>query len=179
MYTYGSTATLTCSAVEGLDDDTDILWLREGEVLSEESGRVEVLNVNTSLSMLTLINLTAADGGDYTCQVSSTLGTSVRVTTVFISPYFTIPPEDITGANGTVLNMTCEAEGYPDPVYQWSREDGKLFGEMTTGESSEVLEFSPIQFGDQGTYICNATSGDVSILSNATLSGTTLLCTHC
>ena len=98
LYTRGSTATLTCLAVKGLENDTEILWLREGEVLSEESGGVEVLNVNTSLSMLTLINLTAADGGDYACQVSSTLGTSVRVTTVFISPYFTILLRTLLGS---------------------------------------------------------------------------------
>ena len=71
--------------------------------------------------------------------------------------------------------MLCEVEGYPDPAYQWSREDGKLFGETTTGEGSGMLQFLPIQFGDQGTYICNATSGDVAVVKNATLTGTTII----
>ena len=170
VYDRGSNATLICE-YEELGNDSDVQWLQEEKVLSEESGRVEIANVNGSLSMLTLLNLTVDDGGEYTCQVNTSDGIQTAITSIFISPYFTLKPEETRGTNGTTVVITCEAEGYPDPVYQWNRVDGKRLSETVKGKDSGMLEFAPVQFGDQSTYTCNVTTGDITIVSNATLTG--------
>ena len=170
LHTRGDSATFRCEAVE--EFESEISWLRGEIELSEETGRVEIDNTNNRLSVLTLLNVTAADGGEYTCRVSTEVGTSFAVTQLFISPYFTTLPEDTTGANGTAATLTCEAEGYPEPEYQWSRADGIPFiAERVAGQDSVTLEINLVLFSDRGVYVCNVTSGEESIESNSTLTG--------
>lgn len=166
VYDRGSDATLICEAVEGLND-SDVQWWRGGEVVIGELGKLEVHEIEGVMSNLTIKNLTVADGGEYTCQVSAADGASSVTVSISISPYFTVRPKDVAGDNATTVAMNCEAEAYPEPVYQWTRENG----EAVRGYVSGVLEFSPVQFEDQGTYICSVTAGDITIESNATLTG--------
>ena len=166
LHSSGDNATFLCEAVQGLQ--SNITWLL---------GETElVVSNNSSLSVLTLLNVTAADGGEYTCRVSTEVGTSFAATQLFISPYFTTLPEDTTGANGTAATLTCEAEGYPEPEYQWSRRVGSGMLPTPLGETGEgsgvlagMLKFTPALFGDEGNYTCTATSASVSIQSTATL----------
>ena len=157
----GSDVILECTAPQGGPSNT-FQWLNS-------SGSV----VSTT-STLTLTNVMAADGGTYTCMVTNDGGTNSATTSVLISPYFTSQPQAVGGDSGTMVTLTCEAEAFPSPVYQWSRTDGGTIGTTATGQASSTLVFSPLQFGDEGDYLCNATSSGVTIQSApATLSGKT------
>ena len=130
-------------------------WYLNGLVLASETFR-----------SLILVNVHAADGGAYTCEVSNAAGVSNATSSVFITPYFTFHPQDIEGVIGAMVALTCEAESFPDPVvYQWSRVDGGELGSTTLGQFSFNLVFNPLQFGDEGYYVCSATSGEMTILS--------------
>ena len=117
------------------------------------------------------MNVSASDGGMYTCEVTNDGGTDTATTSVLISPYFTSQPQAVGGANGTMATLTCEAEAFPNPTYQWFRTNGTI-GATVTGQASSSLVFSSLQFGDEGDYFCNATSNGLTIQSDsATLSG--------
>ena len=167
-YHRGDDAVLFCEVIGGLENE--IRWLFGEEVLNNSTS-VEIVRVNDSFSRLTLLNLTTRIGGEYTCEVTNINGTSSAISSVFIFPYFTAQPQDVRGANGTSVNMTCEAEAFPQPTYQWRRVDGRQLGETVTGGSSSVLQFAPIQFTDSGVYTCVVTSGNNTNTSNATLTG--------
>ena len=123
-------------------------------------------------STLTLVNVLASDGGTYTCEVTNDGGTDTATTSIFISPYFTSQPQAVGGANGAMVTLTCVAEAFPSPTYQWSRVDGGAISTAATGQNSSMLVFNPLAFGDEGEYVCNATSMGVTTQSQpATLSG--------
>ncbi len=128
--------------------------------------------VSTS-TLLTLTNVTAADGGMYACAVYNAAGTSNATTSVFIAPYFTSQPQDLGGASGTMVTLTCEAEAFPGPTsYQWSRVDGRAIRTQVRGQNSTMLIFDPLVFGDEGDYFCTATSMGMTTQSqSATISG--------
>ena len=121
-------------------------------------------------SMLTLTSVNASDGGEYTCVVSNPAGNDSASSTVYIFPYFTIAPEDVESSNGDNVTLTCEAEAFPDPSYEWSKID-EIIREDVTGINSTSLSFEPVLFGDEGRYNCNVTSESGIIWSDAVLSG--------
>lgn len=121
-------------------------------------------------SELTLSNLQGSDGGEYTCVVSNAAGSDSASTFVYISPYFVIEPTDAPTSSGDSVMLTCEAEAFPSPQFQWVRADGRsIRNEIMT--STNVLVIDPVIFGDEGAYICLATSLDVTRRSLATITG--------
>ncbi len=156
-YTLGDNVTLECASMGGPDNTFQWL-LNEAERASESS--------------LILQSVRAVDGGVYTCVVSNAAGTSNATTSIFISPYFTSQPQAMGGANDTVVTLTCEAEAFPAPTYQWSQADGGMIRTGVMGQTTALLMFDPLLFRDEGDYVCNATSMGVTIQSQpATLSG--------
>ena len=123
-------------------------------------------------SLLVLFNVAATDGGEYRCEVSNSAGSSSATITIFISPYFIIQPQNTTGRNGSTVILTCVAEAFPSPTFQWRRADGKTIRNTVTGQNSEMLMFPSLEFGDEGCYYCTVASMGVVISSEvATLSG--------
>ncbi len=161
-YSQGDDVTLQCTAMGG--PDNTFQWLQNGMVLMSENSE-----------MLTVMNVTAANGGAYTCEVANAAGTSNTTASVFISPYFTSQPQAIGADNGTMVTLTCVAEAFPAPEYQWSRVDGEDIRMEVTDQDSTMLVFDPLLFGDEGNYFCTALSnGDEAQSENVTLTGTTI-----
>ena len=155
----GATVTLQCTAMGG--PGNTFQWLLNNVALSGETSPT-----------LTRLNIAAADGGVYTCMVSNTAGTSSASTSVFIFPYFTSQPQDMGGAAGSLVSLMCTAEAFPAPTYRWSRASGGgQIRTAVTGRNSSTLQFSSLQFGDEGNYICTATSGTAIQSQPATLTG--------
>ena len=118
---------------------------------------------NTSILYLTNVN--ASHGGTYTCMPFNSAGNDSRTTEVFISPYFVTLPQSLDASNGSQQALTCPAEAFPDPVYQWEKLDGTIRSGVT-GDMDTRLEFSPVMFGDEGMYYCNASSQGIVIQSD-------------
>ena len=67
------------------------------------------------------------------------------------------PDPLITVTNGTNTGFSCDAESFPDPVYEWIRPNGLIVrDEVIETNRQNVLGFNPALFGDEGTYICRA-----------------------
>ncbi|XP_066102881.1 cell surface glycoprotein MUC18 isoform X3 [Saccopteryx bilineata] len=108
----GSSLTLTCEAES--NQALEFQWLREktGEVL--EKGPVLQLN-----------NLKRDAGGGYCCMASvpSVPGlnrTQLVNVAIFGSPWMVVKKRKVWVQENTMVNLTCEAAGYPRPTISWS-----------------------------------------------------------
>ena len=140
-------------------------WQRNGMDLVSETSQT-----------LAITQISATDGGEYTCVVSNAAGSGSASTLLNVFLEIVLDPTDVNATNGTVHMLMCEAEAFPEPQYQWIREGG-MFGENVVGVNSSLLVFNPVIFGDEGDYYCRATSNGVTVISdNATLTGLSYLC---
>ena len=151
-YQRGENISLYCSALGG--PDVFYQWQFNGTNLDGENS-----------SSLTLFNVNVLTGGEYTCVVYNSAGNDSDNSLVYIFPYIVTEPEDMDSSNGSVVILTCEAEAFPTPIYQWIRDEDMI---RTDGldVDSEMLEFSSVQFGDEGIYFCNVSSVESEISSS-------------
>ena len=151
-YQRGENISLYCSALGG--PDVFYQWQFNGTNLDGENS-----------SSLALFNVNVLTGGEYTCVVYNSAGNDYDNSLVYIFPYIVTEPENVDSSNGSVVILTCEAEAFPTPTYQWIRDEVMI---RTNGldVDSEMLEFSPVQFGDEGIYFCNVSSGESELLSS-------------
>jgi len=109
---------------------------------------------------LFLPELNSTHGGNYSCVVSNIAGVSSANRVVYVHPYITIQPVPLTTVeNGSVANLTCEADGFPMPAVVWikyqSFENRTLFDVVENGTE---LFFETVLFGVEGYYACRASS---------------------
>ena len=138
----GETVTFTCSAQGGPDNTYQ--WQKGGEDLMNETD-----------TTLTVSDIAAMNGGNYTCVVSNAAGNDSATAVLYVEPIIVTQPTDILTRNGTVESFTCAAESFPAPEYTWEKynEETNSFDMVSNGS---VLEFTPAVFGDEGSYRCVA-----------------------
>ena len=73
----------------------------------------------------------------------------------------------------TSINLTCSAEGYPPPTYQWYKD-----GFALPGETRSFLYIPELLPSERGNYSCEASNTEGQMSSDSArvdISGT---CTH-
>ena len=145
----GGTVTFNCSAQGGPDNTYQ--WQNDGEDL-----------INETDTTLTLNNISAMNGGNYTCVVSNAAGNDSATAVLYVEPIIVTQPTDILTRNGTVESFTCAAESFPSPEYTWEKynEETNSFDMVSSGS---VLEFTPAVFGGEGSYHCVASLPGTSL----------------
>lgn len=138
--------TLNCSNFGGPGNSYS--WFKDGQPF------------NSTDTVLSLFNVTASEGGTYTCVVSNLAGTSSGDIVLYIHPYITQSPQLLVIVeNSSTANFTCDAEGFPSPNITWikyeSFENRSIFSIVSHGRT---LAFQPVLFGDEGYYACVAGS---------------------
>ena len=138
----GGTVTFNCSAQGGPDNTYQ--WQNDGEDLMNETD-----------TTLTVSNISAINGGNYTCVVSNAAGNDSATAVLYVEPIIVTQPTDILTRNGTVESFTCVAASFPEPEYTWEKyiEESGIYYTVSNGS---VLEFTPALFGDEGSYRCVA-----------------------
>ncbi len=121
--------------------------------------------MNETSSQLILSSAAVSTGGEYICSVNNTAGMDNASTYLFISPNITTQPTSMNATNGSTISLTCVAEAFPFPEYQWGRDDGREIRNDITGQNSTFLTFSSLVFGDEGDYYCNMISGNSRVQS--------------
>ena len=143
VFSRGNSTAFICSAMGG--PSNTFQWEINGNIIGNDS-------------MLEVMDIDASSGGSYTCTVSNAAGSGSASTTLYVAPYIVTPLEEvILTFNGSSLNLTCEADGFPLPTVSWDRN--------TTDEvvSDDTLLIIPtVTFGQEGIYRC---------LANVTISG--------
>ncbi len=123
-----------------------------------------------------MVNVTRPwDGGEYTCLVSNGAGNDTNTTMLYITPWIVTEPADVLTRDGMNESLTCEAEGFPDPDYQWQHFQSADVSSLVS--TDPVFSFRPVEFGDEGLYQCVAYSdptGGMNLTAesrNTTLTG--------
>ena len=162
---FGEDISFTCSAMGG--PGNTFQWQRNDQ---------DIDNATSETLSITGINATT-DGGTYTCTVSNTAGTASDSSTLMVNPLITLQPLDTSATNGSSVTLTCEAESFPAPSYSWEVLGGGALGDTVMGANTSTLTFSPVVFGNEGEYRCNASANGVTDVSNtATLTGMGSVC---
>ena len=139
----GGTVTFNCSAQGGPNNTYQ--WQNDGSDLMNETDTTLIIS-----------NITAMNGGNYTCVVSNAAGNDSATAVLYVEPIIVTQPTDILTRNGTVVSFTCAAESFPDPVvYQWEKYN-ETTGSFDRVRDGPVLEFTPAVLGDEGSYRCVA-----------------------
>lgn len=108
---------------------------------------------------LTLQDVTAPDnGGLYSCLAVNDAGNGTAMATLYLEPEFIVQPQDVNTTAGSMINLTCIAEGFPYPEIQWQKMNRTTEQfEDIPGEESSNLVFVSVEFADFGMYRCVAT----------------------
>ena len=143
VFEQGTNATLTCNNRGG--PNSTITWKVDGDPLS----------VTGSHQISVFVN--ASSGGNYTCTVINAAGNESDSTMLFVHPLIVRNPDPLIAVtNGTNVGVTCDAESFPDPMYEWIALHSSAREQITDTDSRNVLQFNPVLFGDEGTYVCRA-----------------------
>ena len=146
--TRGSNVTFNCSAMGG--PQNSFTWMKDGVMVGNDT-------------TLTVTDIDASSGGSYTCTVSNSAGNDSASIILYVQPYIVTPLEEQTlTSNGSEVNISCNAAGFPTPTVNW-----RDMEDMVVSNDSQLL-FSPAMFGDEGLYRCVATAEINSMNFNAT-----------
>ena len=137
--TRGSNVTFSCSAMGG--PQNSFTWMKDGMMVGNDT-------------TLTVTDIDASSGGSYTCTVSNSAGNDSASITLYVQPYIITPLENVTlTSNGSFLNLTCVADGFPGPTVVWIRNSTD---EIVVNGSTLIIP--SVMFGEEGVYRCSATA---------------------
>ena len=159
----------TCTGDGG--PDNEYRWIKGSDTSALDDGvPLNVIDKLNSLAtnmvsdsyQLALFDITGENvGGVYTCIVinKAGYGTSSVTLALYVSPVIILDPEDQFVEYGDSVNITCEAESYPSPTYQWEKMDRitAIFEELE-GETDRTIVFPSVKFEDYGRYRCVVTT---------------------
>jgi len=133
-----------------------VTWRKSSGQLPE--GRVRYNN-----SALQILHVRKDDSNLYFCTAANLLVSVEKKTLLVVvsPPRFTVrPPVKVVAYFGETLRLNCSATGDPQPVISWKKQGGQL----PVGRSQQIngeLVMRDIAAGDEGIYICVATSAGV------------------
>ena len=152
VYDKGDDAMLACTHQGG--PGNTLQWLRDGKVLENATN--------------TILTLTGVGIGEiFTCFVSNSAGEDSANITLNIAPVVTSHPNNTHALVNESAVLCCFADAYPAPEYTWLKINGSLPVSAVTTENCLII--SEISFGDEGDYICMATSNNITATSNPTI----------
>ena len=177
----GSNVIFTCSALGG--PNNTFIWVRSDE-LDEifesyiqpllSTTPVDVSNIISELSDIILENGTilfiesingTLNGGSYECVVINEAGLGCNDTTLYVRPVITEQPMDVETLANLTITLTCTADSFPVPEYQWemmNRTSGEF--ELIDGETNTTLVFDYIDYDDYGKYRCEVTTPAINVV---------------
>ena len=74
-------------------------------------------------------------------------------------------PQNKVLAVNSVENFICTSSLSSNVIFSWTHNGTSILGWSTTGDTS-ILTLTNVRHNDAGTYICNVSSGSVSVMSN-------------
>ena len=120
-------------------------WQKDGVDL-EDGGRISGSGSQT----LTISGATLADAGQYRLRATNGNGSVVTepaTVTVLVPITLTGHPSSMEGLEGSLVQLSVAANGFPEPNYQWFKGTNAV-----SGATNAILEFAKFTEADAGTY---------------------------
>ncbi|XP_050838436.1 basement membrane-specific heparan sulfate proteoglycan core protein isoform X4 [Serinus canaria] len=160
--TEGQTLDLNC--VIASPAQATVTWYKRGGTLPAKH--------QVSGSRLRLLQVTAADSGEYVCQVTS--GTTTKEISIMVTiqpssastyPIGVTPPVRIESssssvAEGQTLDLNCIVAGQGQATVTWYKRGGTLPAKHQV--SGTRLRIPQVTAADSGEYVCRVTSGGIT-----------------
>ena len=158
----GNNATFTCSAVG--NGTLDITWrLPSGGIVYTDQYMENEWSVTSSLSVT---DITADDGGNYTCIVGNEVGEIEATAVLSVSLYISGEQVNLNTMNGAVENITCMIEGFP-VMYSWEKMDDFIASSGSGVSDSSSSGVSGSGSGIIGSGLIDSSSGSGSGISGS------------
>ena len=105
-----------------------------------------------------ITSINASAGGVYTCIAVNDDGFALSSYTVYVAPAIVSDPEETFLSPGQTLELSCEAESYPDPTYHWEKMnmETRMF-ELIPDTTNDTYVIDSVDYSDFGRYRCVAT----------------------
>ncbi|XP_054417566.2 probable oxidoreductase PXDNL isoform X2 [Pongo abelii] len=151
-----------------------IVWTKTGGQLSVE-GQHMVLSSGT----LRIDHAAQHDQGQYECQAVSSLGVKTVSVQLTVKPkalaVFTQLPQDTSVEFGKNINISCHAQGEPQPIITWNKEGVQITESGKFHVDGEgTLTIYDAGFPDQGRYECVAQNSFGLVVTNMFLTVTAM-----
>uniref|UniRef100_A0A2K5W5L7 Peroxidasin like n=1 Tax=Macaca fascicularis TaxID=9541 RepID=A0A2K5W5L7_MACFA len=151
-----------------------IVWTKTGGQLPVE-GRHTVLSSGT----LRIDHAAQHDQGQYECQAVSSLGVKKVSVQLTVKPkalaVFTQRPQDTSVEVGKNINISCHAQGEPQPIITWNKESVQITESGKFHVDGEgTLTIYDAGFPDQGRYECVARNSFGLVVTNMFLTVTAI-----
>ena len=105
----------------------------------------------------------AADGGYYICIAVNEAGYDTDNVTLYVSPAITLNPVDQYAHPGDTVTISCLADSYPPPTYQWQRwNTATNMYENIDGETMTSYTIDDIDYDQFGLYRCAVTTPTIN-----------------
>ena len=119
--------------------------------------------VVSNTTILSLDEVIGSSGGVYTCIAINDAGSDNASVTLYVSPEILQDPMNEYVQDGDTVTLTCEADSFPSPDYQWEIMN-MLLGEFEPidRETNTTLVFDYIDYEDYGTYRCEVTTPTIN-----------------
>mgnify|MGYP003530007806 CR=1 FL=1 len=87
-----------------------------------------------------------------------------------MAPTFTRRPEDTVAAEGSTVQLICQASGHPRPTFSWTKDMEQLgLDPRLTDDGDGILTIRNIQDSDRAVYQCYASNAVQTISASANL----------
>ncbi|KAH6928692.1 hypothetical protein HPB50_018635 [Hyalomma asiaticum] len=158
----GSSAQVFCAISKGALP-VYFTWLKDGKTVSGDNVKV---TTSERFSVLQVLQVSAADVGNYTCFAKNLQGSdsySVKLE-VRAPPRWLRVPTDVSALLGSEAKLSCPVAGYPTPKVTWSKmADGNRArleaSQSVTLDPNGVLVLHSVRPQDRGVYLCEADNG--------------------
>ena len=129
---------------------------------------------------LNIYNITAPEnGGTYDCVVLNDAGFGYASGVLNLPPEFVVHPEDMLAREDDSFNLTCRAESFPYPLYQWQMMNRTTMQyDDILGETNNYLEFTSVTADQFGRYRCVA-SNTINGINMTSMSNSALVTGMC
>ncbi|KAK7084980.1 hypothetical protein SK128_001568 [Halocaridina rubra] len=149
-----------------------ILWLKDGQVITNETDRV---TIEESEKLLSVSAVEGDDGGRYTCISSNPAGTAefdFEVSILAPPTLAHLPKSEYTVLMNRAVSLECPVEGTPDPDIEWVV-DGRTAGDseqfMRMSSARRHLHILRVLASSKGHVSCIATNAVGKLVTNYTL----------
>lgn len=180
----GTNAKFSCSAKTTELESVEVEWLYQektdsvAKVLENDPDLISIKITRPSSgsrvqSSITLKHVEISAKGFYKCIIRNhydSVQSDVAQLDVHQMPSFSSRAKNRTVLLGEKVNLSCRAEGYPDPIISWTRADGYNFddvrGRLVISPDARTLTISDVKEKDTGKYSCVASNKAGNVTQN-------------